>query len=162
MVRISSQLCVQWCQVGSLKSWWEHLFRYHKYSPPAFLKELFIKHLSSHIDVVLRSIYVSARMFGHQWEHCRTLLCDCVSGFWGFGPLYVWMDAGSQWEALHSWQRSWGRRLGICKGGIEPQESPWIYPPKKTESAYFTALCSYLWLYWGLSPTTILLSLTKS
>jgi len=37
-------------------------------------------------------------------------------------------------EAFHSWQRSWGRRLGIRKGGIESQESPWIfssiYPPK--------------------------------
>ena len=69
-------------------------------------------------------------------------------------------------EAFHSWQRSWGRRLGIRKGGIEPQESARIfssiYPPKKPESAYFIALCSHLWLYWGLSPTTISLSLSKS
>ena len=34
--------------------------------------------------------------------------------------------------------------------------------PKKPESAYFIALCSHLWLYWGLSPTTISLSLSKS
>ena len=39
----------------------------------------------------------------------------------------------SCWEQeLRPWQRSWGRRFGICKGGIEPQESPWkspsIYP----------------------------------
>ena len=34
--------------------------------------------------------------------------------------------------------------------------------PQKTESAYFIALCSHLWLYWGLSPTTISLSLSKS
>ena len=34
--------------------------------------------------------------------------------------------------------------------------------PQKPESAYFIALCSHLWLYWGLSPTTISLSLTKS
>ena len=34
--------------------------------------------------------------------------------------------------------------------------------PKKLESAYFIALCSHLWLYWGLSPTTISLSLSKS
>ena len=33
--------------------------------------------------------------------------------------------------------------------------------PQKPESAYFTALCSHLWLYWGLSPTTSL-SLSKS
>ena len=67
--------------------------------------------------------------------------------------------AGGQCEVLRLWQRSWGKRLDIRKGGIEPQESPWkfssIYPPKP-ESAYFTALCShlYLWLYGGLSPTT--------
>ena len=43
--------------------------------------------------------------------------------------------AGSRRETFHSWQRSWGRRLGIHKGRIEPQESPRIfssiYPPKK-------------------------------
>ena len=76
-----------------------------------------------------------------------------------------WGDAGSRRETFHSWQRSWGRRLGIHKGGIEPRESSRIflsiYPPKP-ESAYFIALCSHLWLYWGLSPTTISLSLSKS
>ena len=44
--------------------------------------------------------------------------------------------AGSQREELHPWQRSWGRRLGIHKGGIEPQESPWkfssIYPQNQS------------------------------
>ena len=30
-------------------------------------------------------------------------------------------------QELRPWQRSWGRRLGIRKGGIEPQESPWIF-----------------------------------
>ena len=72
-----------------------------------------------------------------------------------------WKAAGSQRKELRPWQRSWGRRLGIRKGGIEPPGSPWkfssIYPPKP-ESAYFTALCSHLhlWLYRGLSPTTSL------
>ena len=41
-------------------------------------------------------------------------------------------SVGGQSEALGPWQRSWGRRLDIRKGGIEPQESPWksssIYP----------------------------------
>ena len=32
--------------------------------------------------------------------------------------------AGSQREELHPWQRSWGRRLGIHKGVIKPQETP--------------------------------------
>ena len=35
--------------------------------------------------------------------------------------------ARSRREIFHLWQRSWGRRLGIHKGGIEPQESPWIF-----------------------------------
>ena len=42
------------------------------------------------------------------------------------------ISVGGRREALRSWQRSWGRRLDIRKGRIEPQESPWksssIYP----------------------------------
>ena len=45
---------------------------------------------------------------------------------------HVSLYVGGQSEALHPWQRSWGRRLDIRKGRIEPQESPWksssIYP----------------------------------
>ena len=41
-----------------------------------------------------------------------------------------------QREELRPWQRSWGRRLGIGKGRIEPQESPWqfssIYPQNQS------------------------------
>ena len=51
-------------------------------------------------------------------------------------------DAGSE---LRPWQRSWGRRLGIRKGGIKPQESPWKFSsnlPPKPESAYFL-LCAF-------------------
>ena len=44
--------------------------------------------------------------------------------------------AGSWREELRPWQRSWGRRLGIRKGRIEPQESPWkfssIYPQNQS------------------------------
>jgi len=42
-------------------------------------------------------------------------------------------------------QRSWGRRLDIRKGGINPQESPWKFSsnlPPKPESAYFL-LCAF-------------------
>ena len=43
-----------------------------------------------------------------------------------------WSTVGGQREVLRPWQRSWGRRLDTCKGGIEPQKSPWkslsIYP----------------------------------
>ena len=45
-------------------------------------------------------------------------------------------DAGRQHEESHPWQTSWGRRLGICKGGIKPQGSPWkfssIYPQNQS------------------------------
>ena len=61
--------------------------------------------------------------------------------------VYAW----SWCEELHPWQRSWGRRLGIRKGRIEPQESPWIfssiYPPK-------TRVC--LLYCFVLSPLTLL------
>ena len=33
-------------------------------------------------------------------------------------------DVGSQREELRTWQRSWGRKLGIRKGVIKPQETP--------------------------------------
>ena len=65
--------------------------------------------------------------------------------------------AGGQCEEFHPWQRSWGRGFGIRKGGIEPQETPVPkHLPPKPESAYFTALCSHLhlWFYGGPSPTT--------
>ena len=64
---------------------------------------------------------------------------------------HVWGNAGSQWETFHSWQRSWGRRLGIHKGRIEPRESPRkfssIYPQK-------TRVC--LLDCFVLSPLTLL------
>ena len=85
----------------------------------------------------------------------------CLHLLW----LLAWCPAGSRPETFHSWQRSWGRGLSIRKGGIEPRECPRIFSsiyPQKPESAYFIALCSHLWLYWGLSPITISLSLSKS
>ena len=48
--------------------------------------------------------------------------------------------AGSQSEELRPWQRLWGRRLGIHKCWIEPQESPWkfssIYPQNQNLSTF--------------------------
>ena len=68
--------------------------------------------------------------------------------------------ARSQREQLRPWQRAWGRRLGIRKGGIEPQESPGNSRAStpKTRVCLLSALCSHLhlWLYWELSPTTSL------
>lgn len=63
-------------------------------------------------------------------------------------------------EAFHSGQRSWGRRLGIRKGGIELQESPWkfssIYPQNQSLPTFCLCFHLNLWLYGGLSPTTSL------
>ena len=72
--------------------------------------------------------------------------------------------AGSRWgiplvtkvmrkEPQHT--QRWDRASGV------PPDSLEHLPPKKPESAYFIALCSHLWLYWGLSPTTISLSLSE-
>ena len=58
------------------------------------------------------------RSFCHFW--------DCIQ-ILHFG-LFCWSWCGGrQCEELHPWQRSWARRLGIRKGGIELQESPWKF-----------------------------------
>ena len=76
----------------------------------------------------------------------RVGVCDSACQVWGF--------AGGQREELRPWQRSWGRRLGIRKGGIKPQETP--CSPASTPKPE-SVLCSHLhlWLYGGLSPITI-------
>ena len=58
------------------------------------------------------------------------------SAFFTVQLCHPYMTARSRCEELRPWQRSWGRRLGIRKGGIEPQESPWkflsIYPQNQS------------------------------
>ena len=65
---------------------------------------------------------------------------------------------GGESEALRPWQRSWGRRLDIRKGKIEPQESPWksssIYPHNQSLPTLLLCAHLHLWLNGGLSPTT--------
>ena len=64
-------------------------------------------------------------------------------------------------QELRLLQRSWGRRLGIRKCGIEPQAPPLEileHLPPKPESAYFL-LCALTYtsdFTGGLSPTTSL------
>ena len=68
-----------------------------------------------------------------------------------------WEAAGSQREELRPWQRSWGRRLRHMQRWDRASGNPVPkHLPPKPESAYFTALCShlYLWLYGRLSPTS--------
>ena len=71
--------------------------------------------------------------------------------------IYCWEPA---WGTL-PWQRSWGRRLGICKGGIELQESPWkfssIYPQNQSLPTLLLCALTYTSDFTGgLSPTTSL------
>ena len=49
------------------------------------------------------------------------------------------------------WQRSWGRRLGIHKGGIKPQESPWKYSSIYPQNQSLPTFC------FVLSPTPLTL-----
>ena len=70
--------------------------------------------------------------------------------------IYGWESwtAGGQREEFRPWQRSWGRRLGICKGMIKPQEIPC-----SRASTPQTRVCFMLspipLILWGLSPITI-------
>ena len=79
------------------------------------------------------------------------------------------LSARSQREDLHPWQRSWGRRLDICKGGIKPQESLWIFS-SICPNPNCTSLDNQLWFSsttfyrhaerWG-SPELLLLSICR-
>ena len=70
----------------------------------------------------------------------------------------IFLPVGGQSDVLRPWQRSWGRRLDIRKGGIEPQESPWksssIYPHNQSLPTLLLCAHLHLWLYGGLFPTT--------
>ena len=63
---------------------------------------------------------------------------------------------GGRCEALYPWQRSWGRRLDIRKGGIEPQESPWksssIYPHNQSLPALLLCALPYTSVFTGGCP----------
>ena len=65
-------------------------------------------------------------------------------------------DVGGRCEALHPWQRSWGRRLDIRKGGIEPQESPWksssIYPHNQSLPTLLLCAPTYTSDFTGAVP----------
>lgn len=68
-------------------------------------------------------MYVSARMFGHQWEHCRTLLWDCACGFWGLGPCMC------EWTLIilsHCIVLSGGSRIPISVGDSQQKSCRWI------------------------------------
>ena len=72
-------------------------------------------------------------------------------------PLHLRSDyVGGQSEVLRPWQRSWGRRLDIRKGGIEPQESPWksssVYPRNQSLPTLLLCALTYsLIIFFGLT-----------
>ena len=78
-----------------------------------------------------------------------------------FGAASPLMSAGSQREDLRPWQRSWGRRLDIWKGGIEPQEFPWkfssIYPQNQSLPTLLLCALTYTSDFTGGCPPPPLL-----
>ena len=88
----------------------------------------------------------------HWW--LRKSFLSLLAILWNsaFKCVYVFFSPLCQEQELRPWQRSWRRRLGICKGGIEPQESPWkfssIYPQNQ----------SLLTFCFVLSPTPLTLA----
>ena len=65
-------------------------------------------------------------------------------------------SVGGQSEAFRPWQRTLGRRLDICKGGIEPQESAWksssIYPHYQTLPTLLLCALTYTSDFTGVCP----------
>ena len=67
---------------------------------------------------------------------------------------FIFIDC--QEQELHPWQRSWGRKLGIRKGRIEPQESPWkfssIYPQNQSLPTLLLCALTYTSDFTGGCP----------
>ena len=98
----------------------------------------------------------------------RIFLIDCE--FLGNRECFIIIDLShisflrGAGEAFCSWQRSWGRRLGIRKGGIEPQESPRIFSsifPQKNQSLPTLLLCALTSDFTGGCPLPPSLSLCQ-
>ena len=96
---------------------------------------------------------------GQQWWHrFKEQTCGHSWGRRGWENIY---DVGGRREALRPWQRSWGRRLDIRKGGIEPQESPWksssIYPHNQSLPTLLLCALTYTSDFTGGCPPPPLL-----
>ena len=71
--------------------------------------------------------------------------------FWSLALHKQWERPDCQEQELRSWQRSWGMRLGIRKGEIEPQESPWKFSSIYPQNQSLPSFC------FVLSPTPLTL-----
>ena len=109
----------------------------------------------------------------HCWKLLKKRLANCIQPHIKSIICYEQLEfnrkdlfAGSQREELHPWQRSWGKRLGIRKGGIEPQESPWkfssIYPQNQSLPTLLLCALTYTSDFMGGCPPPPSLSLKKS
>ena len=95
-------------------------------------------------------------------EHC-VRLCQCRYKLIIWAKLGSWLtlaSAGTRRGDFHLWQRSWGRRLDICKGGMEPQESPWkfssIYPQNQSLPTLLLCALTYTSDFMGGCPPPLL------
>ena len=99
----------------------------------------------SSATVAVVTLRANAKEAGAHLKPC----CVCTS------PV-AWGSVGSWREDLRLWQRSWGRRLGIRKGGIEPQESPWkfssIFPQNQSLPTLLLCALTYTSDFTGGCP----------
>ena len=99
----------------------------------------------------------------HDWSDLAAAAADVNRSnvcCWGDVP-FKGTCAGSWREALRPWQRSWGRRLDIRRGGIKPQESPWkfssIYPHNQSLPTLLLCALTYTSDFTGGCPPPPLL-----
>ena len=74
--------------------------------------------LSQEREIKCRQIRKMTKVSAFSWCHAYINFCK------EFTQNDARTSARGQREELHPWQRSWGRRLGIHKGMIKPQETP--------------------------------------
>ena len=111
-------------RIDAFELWcWRRLLRVPwtaRRSNHSILKEISPKYSLEGLMLKLKLQY-----FGHLM--CRADSLEKTDAGRDWGQEEKGMTVGARREALHPWQRSWGRRLGICKGRIEPQalRQPW-------------------------------------
>ena len=137
-------------------------------SPPASIHPFYLGKSGdclSHVGFLEIGIQVSLCVCVCVWLPCfnwRVWYMCWGKGGWNKGRMQ--QEDNCQEQELRPWQRSWGRRLGIRKGEIEPQESPWkfssIYP--QNQSLHTLLLCALTYTSDFTGPVPHHLSLKKS
>ena len=129
----------------------------HPYSYQMFLRAALFNCAVPNVTEVIQSTCILLLLL------CLTL-CDPIDSSPPGSPVpgilqartLEWVAVGGQREALCPWQRSWGRRLDIRKGGIEPQESPWksssVYPHSQSLPTLLLCALTYTSDFTGGCP----------